>query len=90
MLIVKREKAKELLDYLDKNFPEIKIAYKDEPYKNCTMKLIMVYVFIINLFIMPGTLTIEDYTEFEELVDTQNSVIYKQHSKSRLSSEDIK
>jgi hypothetical protein len=39
---------------------------------------------------MPVTLTIEDYTEFEELVDKQNSVIYKQHSKSRLSSEDIK
>lgn len=51
MLIVKREKAKELLDYLDKNFPEIKIAYKDEPYKNLTMKLMMVYVFIANLFI---------------------------------------
>jgi len=51
MQVVSSEKAKELLFYLDKNFPEVKIAYKDEPYKNNLMYLIYFFVCLFDLFI---------------------------------------
>lgn len=51
MKLVENKKAKELLDYMNKNFPEIKIAYKDEGVKNLLMYVILLYVKIMNLFI---------------------------------------